>query len=1170
MLRSFIIFLFLSTKTKYELIKFLLIMITKDESSTRRYEIIENYVGTLSSAFLSQTVFNFNVAESSVISTANGKIFQDIFSKLGEDEHPTRNMFNFLNYLETLLDQTNPFSIAATKPKKYKIGNSNDDDSTQFEILCLTASKGFESSFLKVLSTKNSGSKNDLLNKGIIFSLIKKNPQQEVTALAEFTNKDNLLSAQTVLLDSIVKKTSAMTSFKIMKQNSSEVNDVLEKEIFSDSTSESNKLRWLLALSPPASFSNYLANLNDEDEVKSILAESYLSSNFLKNANLASILMQETGSQTYSEMMVFKYGIADAVMKTGIPKDMTVAKFLTNLSPQLVISMRKLITKTRTDNPKTVGIFQTINDKVMYLLQGLQELKTTDESNLNKLTNLSFSRIIKAFSVKKNYLQFLKFATTKQMSKFIENNQEKPYDYSITANKNLLNDFSLRTKFKKLLDLEIIRNDSQLEYFLKQLSLLKNCYSSQDVLNLKTIASQDYTKASQKDIQHIISSPLLNLMLMIEVTSISITANLSHLLINEGAAILNPTIVYSRNFGITQDNSEIYAIKDLNSKQVNITKCQLLSDFSNLSIKPAEYLKTSSLRSTWFNDLFLDNNEQKKFFSDIATLYETFLASLKLAVFNSNSDIIMKHAALHITSHTINKINASIFGEVKNAFSYEKDKPFSVMNEKLLKISSVGKTLYRKMYSFFLSSLYWYTPALSDSLQANHLKYNFFNCVLAESPDTKVAIKEKQRWVDRYYALLTSPLYVTFEAFLIEKLRAMNGKRTFKKRKQNFRLAMTGDIYSYNNLPSTRFYKVGITEKNLNELQNAIIFGPKYLTFLNELPLELNDIFKHLDVTAVVSDFDGTQRNGTTAPTHNSPQGAVDVGFSIFKNNANLGETYTHSQLATIYKQDGHILSLIPKKTQLILRDLATKYRIRIVLEGLHFHIDTLDQTPSLWKENNAIFRNPGFYVFDNKTTDEKTRFFLVGDANSYGPTVMTKTLESGLKVLIIDSTKLLTKSRKKLRKATLDTIVVHTTGGWKASSAINWFQNDGENTDKTAAHFIIDANESGTEAYIYQLSPTKYRLNHAGVGKLVKANERSIGIENVGMPIEKESNLSYPKRQKAISEACLFLINKLKSKLAIQNIMGHYHHAPTRKSDPGKYFFKKFKLSNPYENEKL
>jgi N-acetyl-anhydromuramyl-L-alanine amidase AmpD len=130
-----------------------------------------------------------------------------------------------------------------------------------------------------------------------------------------------------------------------------------------------------------------------------------------------------------------------------------------------------------------------------------------------------------------------------------------------------------------------------------------------------------------------------------------------------------------------------------------------------------------------------------------------------------------------------------------------------------------------------------------------------------------------------------------------------------------------------------------------------------------------------------------------------------------------------------------------------------------------------------------------------------------------------------------------ITNVSKRSENVPIDTIVVHSTASFSASSSINWFLNP---ESKVSAHFIIDK-----AGIIYHLVPIEKTAWHAGKCNIENANLRSIGIELVNM---NNGIDPYPTIQ---IEKLISLILYLKEKYNIKYLYGHKEISLSGKTDP-------------------
>ncbi len=87
----------------------------------------------------------------------------------------------------------------------------------------------------------------------------------------------------------------------------------------------------------------------------------------------------------------------------------------------------------------------------------------------------------------------------------------------------------------------------------------------------------------------------------------------------------------------------------------------------------------------------------------------------------------------------------------------------------------------------------------------------------------------------------------------------------------------------------------------------------------------------------------------------------------------------------------------------------------------------------------------------------------------------------------------------------------------------------------------------------LIQYVPFKYRAWHAGESSFkerINCNDFSIGIE-----LEGSDDLPYTTEQYQKLIPLINAIRKIYNKITLDNIVGHSHIAPNRKTDPGNYF---------------
>jgi AmpD protein len=100
----------------------------------------------------------------------------------------------------------------------------------------------------------------------------------------------------------------------------------------------------------------------------------------------------------------------------------------------------------------------------------------------------------------------------------------------------------------------------------------------------------------------------------------------------------------------------------------------------------------------------------------------------------------------------------------------------------------------------------------------------------------------------------------------------------------------------------------------------------------------------------------------------------------------------------------------------------------------------------------------------------------------------------------------------------------------------------------KVSCHCFITRNGG-----IIQYVPFKYRAWHAGKSYFndrTNCNDFSIGIE-----LEGTDDLPYTNKQYKVLTNLIYAICNIYPKITLNNIVGHCHIAPDRKTDPGDHF---------------
>jgi N-acetyl-anhydromuramyl-L-alanine amidase AmpD len=135
-------------------------------------------------------------------------------------------------------------------------------------------------------------------------------------------------------------------------------------------------------------------------------------------------------------------------------------------------------------------------------------------------------------------------------------------------------------------------------------------------------------------------------------------------------------------------------------------------------------------------------------------------------------------------------------------------------------------------------------------------------------------------------------------------------------------------------------------------------------------------------------------------------------------------------------------------------------------------------------------------------------------------------------------------------RTHTIDTLVIH--------SSYNALGGDAYSVEKLLAlfahygvssHYLIDR-----DGQIYQLVPESYRSFHAGASRMpdgrVNVNNFSLGIELMNTRDDQYTEAQYRSLRN--------LVVRLKKQHPIKHIVGHGQIAPTRRSDPWNFNWKK------------
>jgi AmpD protein len=146
-------------------------------------------------------------------------------------------------------------------------------------------------------------------------------------------------------------------------------------------------------------------------------------------------------------------------------------------------------------------------------------------------------------------------------------------------------------------------------------------------------------------------------------------------------------------------------------------------------------------------------------------------------------------------------------------------------------------------------------------------------------------------------------------------------------------------------------------------------------------------------------------------------------------------------------------------------------------------------------------------------------------------------------------------------RTSSVDTVIIH------AMSAINVYPQNPFSAEKcikilvdcqVSSHYVI-----GRNGKIYYLVAEEKKAWHAGVSQMPPPDERQ-GVNDFSIGIELIGNEILPFEEKQYS-ALNFLLNDIKKRYSIKNILGHQHIATQKlveeglrkdaKWDPGKMF---------------
>lgn len=123
-----------------------------------------------------------------------------------------------------------------------------------------------------------------------------------------------------------------------------------------------------------------------------------------------------------------------------------------------------------------------------------------------------------------------------------------------------------------------------------------------------------------------------------------------------------------------------------------------------------------------------------------------------------------------------------------------------------------------------------------------------------------------------------------------------------------------------------------------------------------------------------------------------------------------------------------------------------------------------------------------------------------------------------------------------------ITTIVVHATANSTLVGAVSWFQNP---TAYVSAHYVI-----GKDGKIVQMVKDEDRAWHAGKSEwrgVPNVNDYGLGIELVNL---NDGQDPYPEAQyQSLVKLCQALVHKYD--IPTEDIVGHHHVSPGRKTDP-------------------
>ena len=153
----------------------------------------------------------------------------------------------------------------------------------------------------------------------------------------------------------------------------------------------------------------------------------------------------------------------------------------------------------------------------------------------------------------------------------------------------------------------------------------------------------------------------------------------------------------------------------------------------------------------------------------------------------------------------------------------------------------------------------------------------------------------------------------------------------------------------------------------------------------------------------------------------------------------------------------------------------------------------------------------------------------------------------------------LLTPNRRPVKwTRRIELIILHATGKGGFRSAVDWLRK-GKRRNRTSAHIIID--RDGTAIQLAPYNDITWHAGRATWGGLRAINTRSIGIELVN---KNDGIEEYPIAQ---LESCMWVCASIarEHNRRPEHVIGHYHVAPGRKTDPLGFLFEEFRESLGY-----